>query len=57
MNCVNSLDRIDKERKGYATIHEWGRQDVWSHLSDFARLYIQKTRGPDGRYKEAIEVS
>ena len=48
-----ALIRIDKEGRGYSTIHEWGKPEVWPHMSEFARLYIQKTRGADGRYKEA----
>lgn len=51
-----ALIRIDKDGRGYSTIHEWGKPEVWPHMSEFARLYIQKTRGADGRYKEAKMV-
>ena len=48
--------RLDKKGQGFITTHEWGSDDYEKQLSDFARLYIQKTRGADGRYKGAQEV-
>lgn len=51
------FDAMDKRKQGFLTVHEWGSPDFEARLGDFTRLYIQKTRGTDGRYKGAQEVS
>ncbi|KAG1677389.1 hypothetical protein FOA52_010769 [Chlamydomonas sp. UWO 241] len=49
-------EMLDTQGKGYVTVHEWGGKDAEHVVSQFARLYLHKTRGPGGRYKGTPEV-
>lgn len=48
--------RLDSAGKGYITVRDWGRPDVESPLNYFTQLYVSRTRGADGRHKDAHEV-
>lgn len=48
--------RLDSAGKGYITVRDWGRPDVEGPLNYFTQLYVSRTRGADGRHKDAHEV-
>jgi hypothetical protein len=39
------------------TVEDWGRPELENSLGEFTRLYVQVTRGQDGRHEGAFEVS
>ncbi|GAX82730.1 hypothetical protein CEUSTIGMA_g10156.t1 [Chlamydomonas eustigma] len=47
---------MDSERRGFLTIQDWGRKELWPYMSEFSRLYVQRTRGVTGKYKDAGEI-
>jgi Ca2+-binding EF-hand superfamily protein len=48
---------VDPQRRGYVTMHDWGRREIWPTMSEFTRVYVQMTRGGSGKYKRATEIS
>lgn len=57
VNHLIGMCRMDTNNNGFVTARDWGNPSIDGPLSDFTRLYVQVTRGADGRYKGAFEVS
>ncbi|GFR52072.1 hypothetical protein Agub_g14595 [Astrephomene gubernaculifera] len=47
---------LDPNDRGFATVREWGSPQLQRQMEAFTRLYVQNTRGKDGRPKDATEI-
>ncbi|KAG2501588.1 hypothetical protein HYH03_000093 [Edaphochlamys debaryana] len=47
---------LDPQARGYTTMSEWGAPQLEKQMEAFTRLYVQNTRGPDGRPRGINEV-
>jgi hypothetical protein len=43
---------LDKEGRGFLSLHEWGAREMEEQVKAFSKLYLQVTRGPTGKLKE-----
>ncbi|GAX79971.1 hypothetical protein CEUSTIGMA_g7410.t1 [Chlamydomonas eustigma] len=48
---------VDQQQRGYVTIKEWGHREVWPIMSEFTRVYVQRTRGNSGKYEGSSEIN
>ncbi|GLI67992.1 hypothetical protein VaNZ11_012192 [Volvox africanus] len=49
-------EHLDPLGRGYATMREWSSPQLQRQMEAFTRLYVQATRGADGRPKDITEV-
>ncbi|KXZ55653.1 hypothetical protein GPECTOR_2g1203 [Gonium pectorale] len=50
------FEQLDPRARGYTTMREWSSPQMEKQMDAFTRLYVQATRGRDGRPKDVTLI-